>query len=128
MSPRTLDVDVLVVDDDAAVRTSTGEVIASCGYSVMEAVDGQEALELLGELAVGIMILDIQMPRLSGLALLDQLDDPPPVVLLSAFESPETDDRHDANVVRHLHKPAAPDDLLVTIAGAIGPPHQASAI
>ena len=122
MSTATLAVDVLVVDDNEAVRTSTGEIIAACGYSVMEAADGQEAFDLLGETAVGIMLLDIQMPRLNGLALLDRLEDPPPTVLLSAFGSYERPPAREAKVVRHLHKPATPNELLVTIAGAIGPP------
>jgi CheY-like chemotaxis protein len=115
-------IDVLVVDDNDAVRTSTGEMIAACGYSVMEAADGQEAFDLLGEMAVGVMLLDIQMPRLSGLALLDRLEDPPPTVLLSAFDSYERPPAREAKVLRHLHKPATPNELLVTIAGAIGPP------
>lgn len=124
---RPPDVDVLVVDDDAAFRASTGEVIASCGYSVMRASDGLEALELLSKLVVGVLVLDIQMPRLGGLELLDRLEQPPPTVLLSAFETIESDHPDDAKVVR-LHKPATPNDLLFTIAGAIGPPRQASSM
>jgi CheY-like chemotaxis protein len=119
-------VDVLVVDDDAAVRTSTGEIIASSGYSVIEAADGQEALDLLGQIVVGIMLLDIQMPRLNGLALLDRLEDPPPTVLLSAIESYERPEHRESKIVRHMHKPATPNDLLLTIATAIGPPRSSN--
>jgi len=114
-------VDVLVVDDDEDVRASTGEIISSGGYTVAEAADGLEALELLGHLDVGIIVLDIQMPRLGGFALLARLDHPPPTVILSAFGLDEAGDEETKALV-HLQKPTTPEELLLTIAGAIGLP------
>ena len=114
-------VDVLVVDDDADVRASTGEIISSSGYSVVEAADGLEALELLRYMEVGVMVLDIQMPRLGGLALLDRLDDPPPTVVMSAFDYDRSSTVREAKILVHLQKPAIPVELLLTIIGAIGP-------
>ena len=121
------DVDVLVVDDDEDVRTSTGEILSSSGYSVVEAADGQEALEMLGEMDVGVMVLDVQMPRLDGLALLDRLDDPPPTVVLSAYDYDKGPRSREAKILLRLEKPTSPAELLLTIASAIGPPSKQSA-
>jgi CheY-like chemotaxis protein len=118
-------IDVLVVDDDDDVRASTGEIISSGGYTVAEAADGQEALRLLGEMVVGLMLLDIQMPKLDGLALLDRLDDPPPTVILSARDYQKGPRSREAKILLHLQKPTTPRELLLTVAGAIGPPRNA---
>ena len=115
-------VDVLVVDDDDDVRTSTGEIISSGGYTVVEAANGQEALQLLSDMVVGMMLLDIQMPKLNGLALLDRLEDPPPTVILSARDYQKGPRSREAKILLHLQKPTTPQELLLTVAGAIGPP------
>src|SRR5579872_3621361 len=76
---------VLVVDDNEAIRTSVSELLRSAGYSVMEAADGQSALDLLTTTTVGVVLLDLKMPGGGGLAVLEGIDDPPPVILMSAF-------------------------------------------
>jgi two-component system, cell cycle sensor histidine kinase and response regulator CckA len=61
---------VLVVDDDAAIRNVAHRVLASAGYRVMTAADGQEALGLLGdpEKAVALVLTDVVMPGMTGKA------------------------------------------------------------
>jgi CheY-like chemotaxis protein len=77
---------VLVVEDDKAVRQTTVELLHSEGYVVVEAVDGIEGLERLREGSFDVVLLDLHLPRLDGIGVLDALEDPPPVVLVSAFE------------------------------------------
>jgi CheY-like chemotaxis protein len=57
---------VLVVDDDAATREMIAEALRAGGYGVLEAGDGAEALRLARSAAVGVVLLDMQMPRTDG--------------------------------------------------------------
>src|ERR1700676_3427301 len=75
---------VLVVDDDHDVRASCADVLRSAGYEVVEAEDGVTALEHLRLGHVGAVLLDVYMPGMDGLSLLDEIDRFPPVVLLTA--------------------------------------------
>ena len=65
---RALTARVLVVEDDAMVRTATSRILARAGYSVTEAGNGAEALAALGDLdgAVDLLVTDVVMPGLSG--------------------------------------------------------------
>ena len=72
--PRTLAARCLVVDDDASVRASMARVIQLQGFSCIEAGSGEAALELLErEGEVPLMISDVNMPGMDGLALLDKV-------------------------------------------------------
>lgn len=72
--PRTLAARCLVVDDDASVRASMVRVIQLQGFSCIEAGSGEAALELLErEGEVPLMISDLNMPGMDGLALLDKV-------------------------------------------------------
>lgn len=65
---------VLLIDDDLVSREVTATVLTMKGYSVHTAEDGAKALELLkGECHPGVILVDAQMPGLSGKELLDQL-------------------------------------------------------
>ena len=111
---------ILVVDDDEGVRSTAAEILRGEGYDVIEAEDGQVALDLLARYDdVTLMLLDIRMPRLDGIGVLDALDQPPKVVLVSAFTvDGDTRSRIDAKVFRYLSKPVLPDRLLSTVAEA----------
>lgn len=63
---------ILVVDDDEDSRASMRAVLEDDGYSVLEAEDGQAALEELSKpaSAIGAVVLDLRMPRMSGWDLL----------------------------------------------------------
>ena len=58
---------VLVVDDDATVRTLLFRILSGDGYNVLEAADGVAALEIIGGAhRVGLLITDVVMPRMGG--------------------------------------------------------------
>jgi len=112
---------VLVVDDEADVRHSMCEVLRTSGFSVTEAEDGAVALGLLRENRYGMVLLDIRMPKLDGVTLMETLAELPPVVVHSAFAlSSEDRDRLGVKVVQYLHKPVAPQDLLDAVRGVLG--------
>ena len=81
------DASVLVVDDDADVRTLVCELLARAGYTVSQAPDGREALRLLYDERPDLIVLDVSMPGLDGWATLDRIRElsSVPVVMLSAL-------------------------------------------
>jgi DNA-binding NarL/FixJ family response regulator len=82
---------VLIVDDHAAFRSSARALLEVEGFDVIgEAADGAEAVDAVGTLRPDIVLLDIQLPGLDGLAVAEQLataPDPPAVVLISSRDA-----------------------------------------
>ena len=64
---------ILLVDDVPAVRLSIRAALEAIGHQVLEAADGKEALELLGNQAVDLIVTDLWMPNLDGVELLKRL-------------------------------------------------------
>ena len=119
---------VLVVDDNQNVRESVSELVESVGYSVVQAHDSHSALAVLQSVNVGAILLDIRMPGGGGLEVLEALDTPPPVILMSGF--PLSDEEHlevDSKIFLHLVKPFHPRRLLDALSSAIGPADNVSA-
>ena len=112
-------VDVLVVDDDHSVRTSCAEILREANYSVVEAADAWEALRHLASYDIGAILLDIFMPDRDGLWLLDQLEDPPPVVLITARNYDLEVMARREKVFMYLQKPVRPPELLNVVARAM---------
>lgn len=84
---------ILVVDDDRAIRSLLVEVLNTGGYTVGTAGDGVEGLEKLKEKRYDLMLLDIWMPKMTGLQVLAELQNephPPRVVVMTADNTPET--------------------------------------
>jgi len=83
---------ILVCDDDAGIRTVVAEHLHRQGYTVIEAVSGEQALVLAAEHQVEAILLDLYMPGLSGWETLQRLRNNPitaniPVVVLSVLSS-----------------------------------------
>ncbi len=57
---------ILVVDDDSAARKKTIKTLKDAGYATIEGQDGQQALSLVKEESPDLLIMDIEMPRMSG--------------------------------------------------------------
>jgi DNA-binding response OmpR family regulator len=78
---------ILAVDDETRVLTFLTRCLTEEGHHVLTAVDGRAGLDLMDQERVGMMLLDLMMPRLTGLQVLDVLKDrpaTPPVIVLSA--------------------------------------------
>src|SRR5277367_1175083 len=81
---------VLVVDDDAQERSNLSEIIASLGYAVETAVDGEDALAKIDVKPVAAILTDLMMPRMDGFQLLRSLMERrelTPAIVLTGFDS-----------------------------------------
>ena len=79
---------ILVVEDDPDLREALSDTLALSRYRVLTAVDGEDAIELLGQHAVGLVITDVQMPRMNGISLLHEIKSRwphVPVLLMTAY-------------------------------------------
>ncbi len=78
---------ILITDDDSAFRETVRGVLEPRGFRTLTASDGEEALRIVGTVPVHLLLLDMHMPRLSGLETVQrirQLNSRLPCVLLSA--------------------------------------------
>lgn len=78
---------VMVVDDEPRIRSYLNRSLSAQGHSVVEAADGQAALDALEHHDVDLMLLDLSMPRCGGLGVLSvllQRESKPAVIVLSA--------------------------------------------
>ena len=64
---------VMVVDDDAQLRSLVGTVLARAGHDVVEAADGEEALRLLDEKLPDLILTDMAMPKMDGSQLIEEV-------------------------------------------------------
>lgn len=64
---------VLLVDDSVSVRKFVGQMLEKAGFHVVTAVDGQDALQQLLDVTVDVVVTDLEMPRLNGYALIEDL-------------------------------------------------------
>ena len=109
---------ILVVDDDRDIVESIGIFLAAEGYGVLKAYNGMEALEVLGDNTVHLMILDVMMPRLDGINTLMKLRQSRniPVILLSA-KSEDADKilGLTAGADDYVTKPFNPSELMARV-------------
>lgn len=77
---------ILVVDDNREIVYSLGELLKYEGYEILAAYDGMEALEILEQNRVDLILLDVMMPRLNGLSALMKIREKYkiPAIILSA--------------------------------------------
>ncbi|MCI8415906.1 MAG: response regulator transcription factor [Lachnospiraceae bacterium] len=83
---------ILVVDDDREIVKAIGILLEQEGYQVERAYDGLQALEILAEQSVQLLLIDVMMPKLDGLSAILKIRERQnlPIIVLSA-KSEETD-------------------------------------
>jgi two-component system, chemotaxis family, chemotaxis protein CheY len=64
---------IMTVDDSTSMRQMVKATLQSAGYGVVEAADGQEALDYARENSVDLVISDVNMPRMDGITLVHEL-------------------------------------------------------
>lgn len=104
---------VLLIDDDPAVCRSLSRLLRSCGFQVLSASSGRQALGLVAAYGdqISIVLSDVQMPGLDGFQLSTQLSESYPVILMSGALAPQ--------LSGVLAKPFMPAELLSRINTAL---------
>ena len=113
---------ILVVEDDEAIRGLVCDVLRDDGYAVREASNGVEALERLREGKPDLIVLDLMMPVMDGWAFVEECrekrycDDVPIIVTSASHDLPKTAERLSSFGVRTcLAKPFDVDGLLALV-------------
>jgi response regulator NasT len=114
---------VVVAEDEALIRMDLVEMLGEEGYAVVgEAGDGQTAVELAEQHRPDLVVLDVKMPRLDGIAAAQRIAGQrlAPVVILTAFSQRELVERaRDAGAMAYLVKPFTKADLVPAIEMAV---------
>jgi CheY-like chemotaxis protein len=114
---------VLVVDDEPGMRETLVDILEAVGYDVAAAGDGEQALDAVREREVDVVVMDIQMPKRDGVSVLQQINPPPPSVIMMTAYAIEERLRAavDANAFAILQKPFSVGRLLSLVASASEP-------
>jgi CheY-like chemotaxis protein len=71
---------ILVIDDDLYIRELYEEILKNAGYNVETTIDGQEGIVKLKQESYDLVLLDMMMPKVDGLGVLNELAQNPPAV------------------------------------------------
>ena len=114
---------MVIAEDEALIRLDLAEMLADEGYVVVgQAEDGERAVQLALEHRPDLVILDVKMPRLDGIAAAEQIAAHrlAPVVILTAFSQRDLVERaRDAGAMAYLVKPFEQSDLVPAIEMAV---------
>jgi CheY-like chemotaxis protein len=117
---------ILIVDDDRTTLYVLQSVLNGAGYSTRIAMDGVEALTLMGADSFDLLLLDVWMPRMDGLEVLAKLRarrHKPRVVVMTSDDTPETLLRAvREQAFTYVQKPVASNALLSTVRDALEMP------
>jgi DNA-binding LytR/AlgR family response regulator len=109
----------IIVDDDGMSRNAVKHLVAQIPYLnlVGQASSSQEAINLLDNHKVDLLLLDIEMPEMSGLTLIKGLNKPPLIILITSKKEYALE-AFEYNVVDYLLKPIALDRFFKAVAKA----------
>ncbi len=114
---------VVIAEDEALIRMDLAEMLVEEGYDVVgQAADGERAIELARSEQPDLVILDVKMPRLDGIAAAERIaaERIAAVVILTAFSQRDLVERaRDAGAMAYLVKPFTKDDLVPAIEMAL---------
>ena len=115
---------IVLADDEAIIRMDLKEMLTSLGYVVVgEAGDGRTAINVAREVRPDLVIMDVEMPDLDGIAAAEEMATVQiaPVLLLTAYSQPELVKRarETAAIVGYLVKPFRESDLAPAIEVAL---------
>ncbi|HTV31406.1 MAG TPA: response regulator [Xanthobacteraceae bacterium] len=112
---------ILTIDDSKTMRDMLMLTLADAGFDVLQAVDGQDGLDVLGKERVDVVITDINMPRMDGYEVIRQLRGNPEyktmpiLVLTTESEGQKKNLAREAGATGWMVKPFDPDRLVATV-------------
>lgn len=123
---------ILVVDDDAFIRELVDVTLSQAGFHVVTASSGRTALEVLGQVRIDLVLLDIHMPGMDGLAVLElaarRYGARVPIIMMTA-DSGEDKVREALRMgcAGYVVKPFTPQSLCARIQACLDAPRPAHA-
>jgi len=117
---------ILVVEDEELIREMMDIALTQAGYRVTTVADGFAALEVLKHQRVQLVLLDVHMPAMSGLEVLEKIRrrvrPTPPVLMVTANRNAETvAEAMRLGCAGYIAKPFAPADLIARVKSACTP-------
>ena len=114
---------ILIIDDEKAIRKTLSEILSYEGYKIDEAGDGEEGLKKLKEKEFDVVLCDIKMPKVDGLEFLEKSRDiniDTPIIMISGHGTIETAvEAVKKGAYDYISKPPDLNRLLITIRNAM---------
>jgi len=114
---------ILVIDDEAGIRSSLKGILEDEGYSIKTVVTGEDALKLLKGQNFDLILLDIWLPQMNGIEILEKIkkmDENPQVVMISGHGSVETAVQAiKLGAYDFLEKPLSLEKVILTVKNAL---------
>ena len=117
---------ILTIDDSRTMRDMLRMTLSGAGFTVIQAVDGQDGLNALAQGPVDLIITDINMPKLDGFGVIravrsDHAHDDTPILVLSTESEQESKDiAKEAGATGWIVKPFDPDGLVKLVTSVCG--------
>ena len=117
---------ILLIEDEAPLRTSIATILRSKGFTVIEASNGSEGLQLSKTCKADLILSDVKMPEMDGLAMLEALRKEPVTAKTPfIFMTGRPDDAdlcraYESGAADYLVKPIPTSDLVAAINAQIG--------
>lgn len=109
---------ILILEDQKTMREILAEYIKTAGYTVYEAEDGQQAIDILDKEDISLAVLDIMVPKINGIDVLKHIHAtrPIPTIMLTALEDEQMQiTAFNAMADDYVIKPASPIILIKRI-------------
>src|SRR6186713_1042198 len=114
---------ILIIDDEKAIRKTLGEILSYEGYKIDEASDGEEGLKKFREKSYDVVLCDIKMPKLDGIEFLEKTRETNadiPIIMISGHGTIETAvEAVKKGAFDYISKPPDLNRLLITIRNAM---------
>src|ERR1700749_4202282 len=114
---------ILIIDDEKAIRKTLSEILSYEGYKIDEAGDGEEGLKKYKEKTYDVVLCDIKMPKIDGIEFLEksrEINTDVPIIMISGHGTIETAvEAVKKGAFDYISKPPDLNRLLITIRNAI---------
>src|SRR4051812_26727288 len=114
---------ILIIDDEKAIRKTLSEILSFEGYKIDEAGDGEEGLKKFGEKAYDVVLCDIKMPKIDGIEFLERaklVNDDIPIIMISGHGNIDTAvEAVKKGAFDYVSKPPDLNRLLITLRNAV---------
>lgn len=118
---------ILIVDDSASLRNVVSIALRAEGYDVLEACDGKDALRVLDGKKINLIVSDVNMPNMDGIALVKEVKKNPnykftPIIMLTTEGAEDKKQQGQAAGAKAwIIKPFKPDQMIKAISMLITP-------